>query len=1177
MAEKGSGPRCIGHSRRYAALLAVIGIAAALAFTWWIKRDLERGLRAELLERARIASRSIPPERVAALTGSAQDLDSRDYQWLKAQLAGLRSASSTCRFLYLMGRRPDGNVFFFVDSLPPGHEDYAPPGLDYDEVPDTYLPAFETGREAIAGPVTDRWGTLVTALIPISDPGTGRLLAVLGMDVDARSWRSHVFRESALSIGAVLLLTTLLTVLLFAHGSLRAKRDALRERELFLGNVFDAIQDGLSVLDPDRTVIQVNGWLTRMYGDQAPLEGKKCYVAYQQRDSACPWCPSIKAMETGTTQRSEVPYPSAEEARGWLELSAYPLKDERGQLTGVIEYAKDITARKTAERMAAQRADFERLVSEVSSDLVGLSLGVMDAGIDRTLAAIGTFAGVDRAYVFQYKDGDGKRMDNTHEWCAEGIVPQIESLKDILFSEELPWFAERILRREIFHVPDVAALPSEARLEREHFEAQSIQSLIAVPMVLGDKDFGFLGFDAVRARRAWTDDDRSLLLLVGQTITHALNRKLAEEARYASERRFRTLVENTPLGIWQDTEDGQTAYINPAMCELLGVGSPEEVSGHNWKSLFTAESLETIREQTKKRPKGVSSQYEVEVRTKEGKSRRLIVRGAPLMSPDGKLEGTLASFADITERTQAEEALRESEEKYRGIFDESVAAIYVFDTEKNFVDANGAGLDLLGYSREELLSLSIPDVDADPDVVLPAHAQLLGGANLVNYEHRLRRKDGTTIVVLNNSRPLTDDCGQVIGMQSTLIDITERKRLEEEKLALERQVQHAQKLESLGVLAGGIAHDFNNILAAVLGYADLAMADLGETHPALSSVRKIVAGATRAAELTRQMLAYSGKGKFVIEKLDVSALLDDMAHLLRTSIPRTITLNLDLKRSLPPVQGDVAQMQQVVMNLITNAADAIGEEHGAITLSSGTMECGETYLARNLAASSPGDHRPPPGTYVYLEVHDTGCGMDGHTKARLFEPFFSTKFAGRGLGMAAVLGIVRGHQGAIMLDSEPGKGATFRVLFPISQRDDQDASKTRRVVPDVKTVARHGTILVVDDEEAVCSVAKSMLERQGFTVLVAGDGDEGLKIFRTHAAEVICVLLDLTMPRLSGEACFEALRHVRDDVKVIVMSGYTEEQASELFPEERPAGFLHKPFRQAVLNEKIEEVLSQII
>ena len=542
------------------------------------------------------------------------------------------------------------------------------------------------------------------------------------------------------------------------------------------------------------------------------------------------------------------------------------------------------------------------------------------------------------------------------------------------------------------------------------------------------------------------------------------------------------------------------------------------------------------------------------------------------MVPMGEAE-VLVIIRDITERKQYEEALRSSEERYRGIFDESVAAIYVFDNDKHFMDSNQAGLALLGYSREELLAMSIPDVDADPTVVLPAHSQLLSGGNLVNYEHSLRRKDGTVIVVLNNSRPLTGEDGQVVGMQSTLIDITERKRLEEEKLILERQVQHVQKLESLGVLAGGIAHDFNNILAAVLGYAELAMAELAPTHPALANIREIVAGANRAAELTRQMLAYSGKGNFVVETLDMSGLLDDMAHLLRTSIPRTITLNLDLDRALPPIKADVAQVQQIVMNLITNAAEAIGDGPGVIALSTGVTTCAGEDLAENLATPLGGESAPAPGDYVYFEVRDTGCGMDGETRGRLFEPFFTTKFSGRGLGMAAVLGIVRGHKGLISLETTPGKGSVFRVLFPPTQDKPEAKPETGQYIPDSECVQCRGIVLVVEDDKAVRNLTGAMLERKGLTVLTAADGRQGAELFREHADKIVCVLLDLTMPHLSGQACFEKLCQIREDVKVIAMSGYSEQQAAGLFHGRAPAAFLHKPFRQQTLNRMIEDVL----
>lgn len=512
--------------------------------------------------------------------------------------------------------------------------------------------------------------------------------------------------------------------------------------------------------------------------------------------------------------------------------------------------------------------------------------------------------------------------------------------------------------------------------------------------------------------------------------------------------------------------------------------------------------------------------------------------------------------------------LIESEQRVHAIFENSVDGLLVASIEtRAYHDANPAMCRMLGYSLEEILNLQVESIhpaEALPHV-LEQFEKMVKGETCVADEVPVLRKDGSVFYAnINVSHIVLSGEAFLVG---SFRDITERKRLEEERLKMERQILHSQKLESLGVLAGGIAHDFNNILMAVLGYADLAMMDLDETHPALASVREIEKGARRAADLTHQMLAYSGRGRFVIEALDVSALIDDIAHLLRTSIPKIITLNLNVEDSLPPIDADAAQMQQIVMNLLANASEAIGEGPGLVTLSTGRLVCTEEYLAQSLIPPAPPEEVPEPGLHVYFEVSDTGCGIDEETRARIFEPFFTTKFMGRGLGMAAVLGIVRGHKGAIMLDSVVGKGSTFRVLFPVVEGKHADDAA------DTGDRTQHGTVLVIDDEESVRLLTRAMLERQGFKVLCAADGIEGVEVFRDADTEIACVILDLTMPRMDGEACFEALRQIKEDVRVILASGYNEQELSQRYAGRGLAGFIQKPFNKKELKEKLTEVL----
>jgi two-component system cell cycle sensor histidine kinase/response regulator CckA len=317
------------------------------------------------------------------------------------------------------------------------------------------------------------------------------------------------------------------------------------------------------------------------------------------------------------------------------------------------------------------------------------------------------------------------------------------------------------------------------------------------------------------------------------------------------------------------------------------------------------------------------------------------------------------------------------------------------------------------------------------------------------------------------------------------------------------------------------------------------------------------------------MLAYSGKGKFVVESLDLSKLVEEMAHLLRVSVSKKAILRFNLADHLPAIHADATQIRQVVMNLITNASDALGPRSGVVVVNTGV-----TYADRAYLSATPTHDELPAGYYVYVEVTDTGCGMDADTLTRIFDPFFTTKFSGRGLGLSAVLGIVRGHHGALKVDSAPGRGTTFRVLFPRSEAPESSGEaatgEKSTTGPDWRGT---GTLLVVDDEEAVRIVAKMTLERFGFSVLTAGDGQEALECFRAHAGEITAVLLDMTMPKMSGEEVFQELRRIRPDIPIILSSGYDEEDAVSLFTGQKLAGFVQKPYRPMELLEKVRTVL----
>ena len=533
-------------------------------------------------------------------------------------------------------------------------------------------------------------------------------------------------------------------------------------------------------------------------------------------------------------------------------------------------------------------------------------------------------------------------------------------------------------------------------------------------------------------------------------------------------------------------------------------------------------------------------------------------------------------------------------------------ACHVIDLEGRIVWVNAAECRLLGLQPEDMIGLSVCGFVAEDqrESSRQAVARKLSGQQALRvFERTYVTPAGARLVLEVHEQYIRDPAGRIAGIRTFLLDITERKRAEEalrrvqegleariqqrtmelelsndflrreieerrvaeeERRNLESQMQHALRLESMGVLAGGIAHDFNNLLAAIMGYASLAGAELPKGTRARDCIEHVLDAARSAGELTQQMLAYSGRGRFVLERLNVTEMIESVVRLLESMISKKAVLRLHLSSELPPIEADAGQVRQVVMNLITNASDALGEESGIIRVSTGLMwaEDGE------LPPMEPG-RTVPAGLYVYLEVADTGCGMDKETVSKIFDPFFTTKFTGRGLGLAAVLGIVRGHHGSIRVSSDPGAGTTFRVMFPAMEDWLAKRPGERRELEDWQG---EGTVLVVDDEEPLRVLARMILERTGLTVLTAADGRQAVEMFEQHAGEIHAVLLDLTMPGMDGSEVFRQMTNRRPDVKVVLCSGYNEHDATTKLGGQIPAAFLRKPYVPGELVERMRAV-----
>gem|GEM_PF-1303708 len=669
----------------------------------------------------------------------------------------------------------------------------------------------------------------------------------------------------------------------------------------------------------------------------------------------------------------------------------------------------------------------------------------------------------------------------------------------------------------------------------------------------------------------WSDDGQISHFVGIQT--DATARVESMEALRASEERFARAFAASPVALSVATlAEGRILEANDGFAELCGYSHDELVGSSVYDLAIWCDPDDRGRLVRDLEHHATVRDVEVRFHARDGVTRIGLVAATTITLRGERC--LLTQVQDISAWKAAELALRASEARFRSLAQSAPDCIYVVDL---------ASHDLVYCNREVFLGyplavLRLPGqlfaaVHDDDRAALASHWNELTGApddRTQVIEYRMRRADGEWEWLQNRGRVLDrDNAGGPAQLMVSISVVTARKQAEEQRRALDRAMLETQKLESLGVLAGGIAHDFNNMLVAMLGNAELALIDLPEGHPAAPSVLQIQVAARRAAELTGQLLAYSGRGRFVIGPLDFGQLVQEMASLLRASIPRTVALDYLLSPGLPLVEGDATQLRQVVMNLVINAAESIDAADGAVRVRVQARAVDAAELGSCVVGADEA-----PGTYLALEVTDTGCGMDAATLSRVFEPFFTTKFAGRGLGMAAVQGIVRAHRGAIQIASLERRGTTITVLLPLAapQAELPPSAPPRREMVAEDTCRM---ILVIDDEPEVREVAGRMLKRIGYQVVTAADGEAGLAALDA-APGLAGVLLDMTMPGLSGEETFQRLRRLRPELPIVVVSGYSAQEVQRRLSAAGAVDVLQKPFTPAMLREALGNVLPSL-
>jgi PAS domain S-box-containing protein len=556
--------------------------------------------------------------------------------------------------------------------------------------------------------------------------------------------------------------------------------------------------------------------------------------------------------------------------------------------------------------------------------------------------------------------------------------------------------------------------------------------------------------------------------------------------------------------------------------------------------------------------------YNTEFRVvwEDGSTHWLFGKGQVFRETQGKPIRMLGVNMDITERKHAEQVLRESEERFRNMADTAPVMIWVCGPDKLFTFFNKGWLAFTGKTMEQELGNGWAK-DVHPDDLrrcLDTFSASFDSHGSFRMEYRLRRADGEYRLVLDIGVPRFGPDGVLAGYIGSCIDISDLRRAQEE--AFDRQ-----KLESLRVLTGGIAHDFNNLLGGILADAELAEINLVAGSSPAEEIQRIRAVTIRTAEIVRELMIYSGQDNTDLAPVDVSAIVEEMLELLKASVSKRAVLKINLAKSLPSVLGNAAQIRQLVLNLMINASEAIGGKHGVVVMTTSFVS-GKEHSATN--STTP----VAQGGYIRLEISDTGCGMTPEEQAKIFDPFFTTKFAGRGLGLAVVLGIVRDHGGTIDVESMPGQGTTFQILLPCSI---SPATQLRSDFLDdstAQTPRAGGTVLLVEDEDALRFSISKMLRRKGFSVLESGDGATAIDLFHQKQAAIDVVLLDMTIPGLSSREVIEEVRRVRPDIKVLLTSAYSREMVTASLDAPQIKGFIRKPFQLTQLVELLHDTIS---
>ncbi len=1065
-----------GGTRLRAFLAIVFFLIAGAGFAWWMAGHYDRHMRDDLLYRARMAAQAVDHDLVGTLTGTRADLTSPDYLLLKRQLASAKAAYRNCRFIYLMGRRGDNQVFFFVDGEPVGSKDESPAGQVYDEITEEDRRVFDQKVALTSGPSADRWGTWVSAMVPIVDPDTGELAAVLGMDVAAHEWKMRLLGTAwpPILFALAMVLITALGSGLIVRFSRRVKYPPRHWESAFFAAVVGLF---LTVLA---------AWIA--HEKEADARGDAFRQLAEAKTKA-----AAKTLET--LQDVEL-----EAVARFFEASVYVSPHEFRDYT---DYLLENRAVKSWEWIRPiEDREKERIESECRAEgMAGFE--IWESG------------------------GEGKRSPASGRevyYPVMRVAPLGDNEKKLGYDLGFDPGSREILSSA--KRPGVIFRGPSPGLEEE---TKGIETLLFFrPVFSHDESHDPRGFAAAEIPAenllSTSGPDRAAPMMI------SLGRPLGDFIILASSPDFERAPEHLrpvrrPVFVFGECfiitarEGKDFIGLYPAkswwLVGLAGMTITLSLAALGWSTQRKRGQLEEMVDER--------ARELVEARDRA----ELAVAGADLATWDWDVKSETVSF------------------------------------NENWTRIFGREADGLKLSVKDWSGLAHPE-DL-PELRKNVMDHLEGQSDSIEIESRFMHREGHYVWVLIKGRVIERGAdGSPLRVCGTYLNVTEQKRALAEREQLMDQLVQTRKMEAVGRLAGGVAHDLNNLLSPIIGYGELLLEDSSLNEEARESLEDMLEAGLRARDLVGQLLSFSRKQTLEMKPVDVNKIVLDFEKLLRRTIPEDVEIVIALSPEARAVMADVGLIEQVIMNLAVNAAEVM-PEGGKLTIETAMTELDEEY-----AASRPD---VKPGPYFMLAVGDTGQGMDKDTLDKVFEPFFTTKGeGGTGLGLATVFGIVKQHGGNILVYSEPGKGSVFKVYLPA--RDDapvEEGAKRKKS----SGLSGSETILLAEDHEEARAVAAAVLERHGYQVIAARDGHEALRIAAGHSGQIHLLLTDVVMPGMNGRELHGEIIKKYKDIKVIYMSGYTDNVIAHRGVLDEGIHFVQKPFTVQALTAKIREILDE--